>query len=174
MKRMWKALAAGALTLAVMALGLAGSAEAQMAKSGKINGVYSWHFKTGSMSESGENRNYWTGTSWGMYQAGDGQGPLHRASVVCTSAWDLNGGASAGSGTCTITDPAGDKAYYHWKGGAPANAEWTAGDGEFAGGTGKFKGIAGKVNWKHKIIAVRDNFGQGEGFSIWEGEFRLP
>jgi hypothetical protein len=179
MKRMWKALAAGALTLAVMALGLAGPAEAQMPKSGKINGSVGWTIQ-GQLYQFGEEVFQHIGTVRGFFVSTPSGGMLDQTSYVCTFDTEMRSGQERSQGFCTHTDSQGDKVHSEWTAKRAGNDKW-GGAVTLISGTGKYKGIQGKGKW---VLPEFNNFRaspagdhqatQVEGYSVWDVDYRLP
>jgi hypothetical protein len=164
----------GWLGMAALALLLAtGAAQAQLAKSGKFSGTKADHHQ-GQAFESGDGRWYAIGVGHGVFINSAGNGFLHNVSITCPWAVDINQGKMTGAGPCVTTDADGDRVFMEWRGVRPKPDDWFAGDMDFTGGTGKYKGITGKVTWKSRTVAMRNNGSESEAITLWEGEYRLP
>jgi hypothetical protein len=100
---------------------------------------------------------YWVGEFSGTFFNDKGEGSLfNRAGVKCPGFTDLdtNNKKAKFAGYCTLSDAAGDQAYFSWQG--EGDTVTYPGTFEYTGGTGKYKGITGKgtftghvqVNWQ--------------------------
>jgi hypothetical protein len=144
---------------------LAASA-AELPKSGKYSAHYGWAF-SGQVQKLGADRTVYAGTLPGVIFNNDGKGFMHKARVDCTLFNDVNKGHANATGTCVVTDAAGDKIFVEWKcaGVMPA----CPGTERFVGGTGKFKGISGDQTFQGNFIGDT-----GAGWSDWSGDYKLP
>jgi hypothetical protein len=135
-------------------------------KSGRYTSHYGWTFE-GSVQELGPNRVVYVGMLPGVNFNDRGSGFMHQTRTDCTIVNDVNDGRSNANGTCVVTDGAGDKAYLVWKcaGAMPV----CDGDFQWVGGTGKFTGISGNNRFQGIFIGTT-----GAGYSLWNGEWRLP
>lgn len=160
---------------ALMLLAAATSAQAQMAKSGKFTAQFSWHFE-GKNHELGEKYTSWSGQNWGVVINSAGAGFMHNAVGRCDANNVVKDGKEVAAGGCVFWDGDGDSAVIDWNGANDADG-WTKGTFEWRGGTGKYSGITGKSKFKHRVLSYRGNGGpngEGEGYSLWDGEYRLP
>ncbi len=145
----------------------AGSAQAQMAKSGSFEGVAAWS-SYGELTEIVTGSSYWHGGFNGAFLNSDGSGFLHDAALTCPSAGATVGGRQFYQGTCVLTDEEGDQAALVWEcemqanGVCPGPMTWVA-------GTGKYKGISGKRSFEGRFIGDTT-----QGVSYWTGEWKLP
>lgn len=165
-----------ALILAV----IAGSpVQAQIAKQGKFSGTHTWHWQ-GQGYEVGQERYHWVGTTYGVYSGANGGGVLHNSSTLCSWASELKGQWQELRGSCAVTDKDGDKVFYAFRGTRSKPDEGVAGEMEIYEGTGKYAGIGGKAKYRDYSLAMRVGpregymTGSGEGFTTWEGDYRLP
>ena len=115
--------------------------EAQMPKSG-TGTLHSGWKATGTTTEIGKNRMYWTGAYWGFSFNDKGDGFLHNAAWNCPAITDINNGMMTTKGSCTLTDADSDKIYADWTGKGKVGGEFI-GDVIMSDGTGKFAGITG-------------------------------
>jgi hypothetical protein len=163
-----------ALVWGLVVLGVAGQAQAQLAKSGKFSGQFSWHYD-GRSDQLGEKYSIWTGRAWGLFNNAAGSGFLHNAVVQCTGNDLAKGDTTLSVGGCAIWDADGDAAVVDWNC-MQGSDGWCKGAFEWRGGTGKYNGITGKVRFRHTGLTYRPDgiWNTGEGYSLWEGEYRLP
>ena len=175
MKRMWKALVAAVFGVAVLVLGLAAPAEAQLAKSGKFTAQFNWHFQ-GTNNELGEKYSSAFGQAWGVVNNSAGSGFLHNAGSRCASLNVAKEGKANDAGGCVLWDADGDAVVLDYSCASDSDG-WCKGTFEWTGGTGKYSGISGKTKFRHRAVTYRGTGGpngEGEGYSLWEGEYRLP
>ena len=135
-------------------------------KEGKYSGKFGW-FSKGQMVEVGPEHVFFVGEFSGTNFNDKGEGFMDKVSVVCPGAMDTNKGMHDGHGYCVVTDNDGDKAYLVWK---CAGAELCKGDFQWTGGTGKYEGISGNNSF-YALVGIG---GTPQGYSIWEGEWKLP
>ena len=146
---------------------LAGSAQAQMAKSGSFKGVAAWS-SYGELTEIVNGSSYWHGGFNGAFLNSAGSGFLHDTALTCPSAGATVGGRQFYQGNCVLTDADGDQAVVVWdcemqaNGICPGPMTWVA-------GTGKYKGISGKGTFEGRFIGDTP-----QGVSYWQGEWKLP
>jgi hypothetical protein len=156
-----------ALMVATVCLSLPAAAADQPApKSGKYSGHYGWTF-VGQVQKLGADRTVYAGVVPGVMFNNEGKGFMHKSRVDCTLYNDVNKGRANATGTCVVTDAAGDKIFVEWKcaGVMPA----CPGTERFVGGTGKFKGITGEQKFQGNFIGDT-----GAGWSDWSGEYNIP
>ncbi len=146
---------------------LAGSAQAQIAKSGSFEGVAAWS-SYGEVTEIG-NGNYWHGGFNGAFLNSAGSGFLHNTALTCPGAGVTVGGRQFYQGSCVLTDADGDQAAATFgpcemqaNGICPGPMSWVA-------GTGKYKGISGEFTFEGRFIGNTT-----QGVSHWKGEWKLP
>jgi hypothetical protein len=154
-----------ALTVAAVCFSLS-SAAADPPKSGKYSGHYGWTF-VGQVQKLGADRTVYAGVVPGVMFNNEGKGFMHKSRVDCTLYNDVNKGRANATGTCVVTDAAGDKIFVEWKcaGVMPA----CPGTERFVGGTGKYKGITGEQKFQGNFIGDT-----GAGWSDWSGEYNIP
>jgi hypothetical protein len=111
------------------------AAAADPPKSGKYSAHYGWTF-SGQVQKLGADRTVYTGALPGVMFNNEGKGFMHKARVDCTLYNDVNKGRANATGTCMVTDAAGDKIFVEWKcaGAMPA----CPGTERFVGGTGEY------------------------------------
>lgn len=178
MKRMRITQGAGWIGSALLVLALllaTTSAQAQLAKSGKFNIQFNWHFN-GTNNELGEKHSSFIGQTWGLLSNSSGSGFLHNAGGRCSAANVVKDGKAIFVGGCVFWDADGDAAVIDYNGANDTDG-WGKGTLEWRGGTGKYTGITGKTRYRHRIVTYRGNggtSGEGEGYSLWEGEYHLP
>ena len=155
------------------------SAQAQLAKSGKYSLYYSWH-AIGQMIPLAEGFVLNSGSAWGGLINREGSGFLHDTPTSCAAAVKGVGGNFSETGFCASTDVDGDRVYMRWVCSYDAKG-WCVGDFDWTDGTGKYKGISGKNKIRYKAFGFRAGEATHnatpfavEGYSIWEGEYRLP
>jgi hypothetical protein len=171
-----------AMNLMAVLFGLAilcAGAQAQMPKSGKASLYYSWHAR-GQMISLGEGFALNSGSAWGVVINREGSGFLHDTPTSCAAAVKVIAGKAGETGYCASTDADGDRVYMRWNC-AYDDKGWCVGDFDWTDGTGKYKGISGKNKIRYKGFGFR--LGEAtsdstpfsvEGYSLWEGEYRLP
>ncbi len=142
------------------------AAAADSPKSGKYSGHYGWTF-VGQVQKLGADRTVYAGVVPGVMFNNEGKGFMHKSRVDCTLYNDVNKGRANATGTCVVTDAAGDKIFVEWKcaGAMPA----CPGTERFVGGTGKYKGISGEQKFQGNFIGDT-----GAGWSDWSGEYSIP
>jgi hypothetical protein len=105
---------------------------------------------------------------------------MHQASQICAWSVDIRNGTDSITGVCTLTDLEGDKAFFNFQRKRPVGDESVPGTFTFTDGTGKYKGIQGKATFRGSAVNFRtapagDHVAaESEGFSLWEGEYKLP
>jgi len=145
----------------------AGSAQAQMAKSGSFEGVFAWS-SYGETTEIVNGSSYWHGGFNGAFVNSAGSGFLNNAAGTCPAGGATVGGRQFFQGSCVLTDADGDQAMFVWdcemqaNGVCPGPQTWVA-------GTGKYEGISGKMTFEGRFIG-----GTTQGVSDWKGEWSLP
>ena len=137
-----------------------------MDKEGKYSAKFGWSSK-GQMYEVGPDHNVFVGEFSGTIFNDKGEGFLNMASVVCPGYLDINKGMNDAHGYCVITDEDGDKAYLVWR---CKGDKICKGDEQWTGGTGKYERITGN----NSLFALPSIGGTPQGYSIWEGEWKLP
>ncbi len=135
-------------------------------KEGKFTSKFGWYSK-GQMVEVGPEHVFFVGEFGGTNFNDKGNGFMDKSSVVCPGAMDINKGMHDGHGYCIVTDNDGDKAFAVWK---CTGAELCKGDFQWTGGTGKYKGISGNNSFYAQVGIG----GTPQGYSIWDGEWKLP
>jgi hypothetical protein len=149
MKRTWKALVAGGLGLAVLALGLAAPAEAQVQKSGKAKFRTNNHFlyvvqkfPDGQLSASGSIQ--------GIQLNGAGEGFGHELGFECSIYIDIkdlaNGVFPLQVYACIYRDKDGDAIFTKSSCSTSSWDDWCG--GRIVAGTGKYAGITGTTRDK--------------------------
>jgi hypothetical protein len=157
-------------TLAVVALMimLGTHAEAQLAKQGTYAGKFGWHSMGDTTTLPDEGSSYWIGQFNGAFFNEAGSGFLHNTSVICPASASIVDGANFYMGTCLITDQDGDNIVLTWN--CSFNAEGACpGQFDWVHGTGKYTGITGKNTFTGFTIHKGP-----QGYSDWNGEWRLP
>jgi len=154
-------------------------AQAQIPKSGKYSLYYSWH-AIGTTINLAEGFALNSGSAWGGLINRDGRGFLHEAPTSCAAAVKLVGGNAAETGFCVSTDADGDRVYMRWLCSYDEKG-WCVGKFDWTDGTGKYKGISGTNSIRYKAFGFRageatqnETMFAVEGYSVWEGEYRLP
>lgn len=135
-------------------------------KEGNYSSKFGWYSK-GQMFEVGPEHKFFVGEFSGTNFNDKGEGFLNMTSVVCPGVLDINKGMNDAHGYCVVTDNDGDKAYLVWK---CKGEELCKGDMQWTGGTGKYEGITGN----NSLTALPSIGGTQQGWSIWEGEWKLP
>ena len=155
------------------------SAQAQMPKSGKYSLYFAWH-AIGTMIPLAEGFVVSSGSTWGVLINRDGGGFLHDTPTSCGAAVKGVGGAFTETGFCASTDGDGDRVYMRWLCSYDAKG-WCVGEFDWTDGTGKYKGISGRNKIRYKGFGFRPGEATQngtpfavEGYSVWEGEYRLP
>jgi len=163
--------------LALAAIGV--SAQAQLPKSGRYSVYYSWH-AIGTTVPLADGFALNSASAWGGLINRDGDGFLHEAPTSCAAAVKVVGGSATETGFCASTDSDGDRVYMRWLCSYDAKG-WCVGEFDWTDGTGKYKGITGKNKIRYKAFGFRPSEATQngtpfavEGYSIWEGEYRLP
>lgn len=136
-------------------------------KAGKYSSHYAWIFQ-GTTQELGPNRSVTVGSLPGVNFNDQGSGFLHNSRTDCTIISEINSGRAEGRGSCVVTDGAGDQAFLMWRCGGQLGAQCD-GDFQWVGGTGKYTGLSGNNRFQAFFIG-----GTGAGYSLWNGEWRLP
>ena len=165
---------------ALLAAGLACTAQAQqLPKQGKYSAYYAWHAIAQGIP-LGEGFGVNSGSAWGGLINREGRGFLHEAPTSCSAAVKIVGGKATETGFCASTDADGDRAYMRWL----CNYDdtgWCVGEFDWTDGTGKYAGIKGKNRIRYKAFGLRTGAANQnavpialEGYSIWEGEYKLP
>ncbi|MCK5439258.1 MAG: hypothetical protein KAI97_04905 [Gemmatimonadetes bacterium] len=145
----------------------AGSAQAQMAKSGSFEGVFAWS-SYGETTEIVNGSSYWHGGFNGAFVNSASSGFLHHAAGTCPAGGATVGGRQFFQGSCVLTDADGDQAMFVWNcemqadGVCPGPQTWVA-------GTGKYEGISGEMTFEGRFIG-----GTTQGVSDWKGDWNLP
>lgn len=163
-----------------LTLGMFGiNAQAELPKFGKASLYYSWH-ATGQMISLADGFVLNSGSAWGVVINREGSGFLHDTPTSCAAAVKGVGGNFSETGFCASTDGDGDRVYMRWLCSYDAKG-WCVGEFDWTDGTGKYKGITGKNTIRYKAFGFRAGEATQnatpfavEGYSIWEGEYRLP
>ena len=163
-----------------LSLGMFGiNAQAELPKLGKASLYYSWH-AIGQMVPLADGFVLNSASAWGVLINREGSGFLHDAPTSCAAAVKAVAGNFSETGFCASTDSDGDRVYMRWLCSYDAKG-WCVGEFDWTDGTGKYKGISGKNNIRYKVFGFRAGEATqnatpfaGEGYSIWEGEYRLP
>ena len=137
-----------------------------MEKEGKFSVKFGWSSK-GQVYEVGPEHVFFVGEFSGTMFNDKGEGFLNMTSAVCPGSLDINKGMNDTHGYCVITDTDGDKAYLVWK---CKGEKLCNGDQQWTGGTGKYEGITGNTT----LSALPSIGGTQQGYSIWEGGWKLP
>jgi hypothetical protein len=161
----------GSLILVIylaIALSLATTAEAQLAKRGTYTSQFGWHSIVKTL-ELEKDHFLVTLQSVGTNFNDAGHGFLHAAAVDCFGLNDIVKGAANAHGSCTATDADGDKAFVVWKCRSPQPAARCEGDFQWTGGTGKYTGLKGANTFNGGVVPKTVS-----GYSVWKGEWQLP
>ena len=161
----------GLVVLAVFAgvLVFGVDARAEMEKSGKYTGKFTFSSTTLRMREAEKDRVFRLAENEGVFLNDAGKGFLHGASTICPVFGVITKAGFTGNGTCVLTDTDGDKAFLDWNctprsgGGCEGPFQWT-------GGTGKYLGLKGS-NWFVSYPFIK---GTNQGIVDWKGEWQLP
>ena len=145
---------------------------AQMAKSGEFSGVYGWNFPSSAVVELEKEHIIWGGASTGAFRNDAGDGFLHGAIEVCTSAGEAAKGAQLhNAGNCVFSDKDGDKVFAVYSCSECPNK--TAGTFKWTGGTGKYAGVKGAGTYQETFLGAGPT-GFGSGWSVLKGNYQLP
>jgi len=145
-------------------------------KQGSYSVTFPWHFKGQSHAIS-EKDTFGMGQAWGPSMNDAKRGFLDNASVLSLYTVKFTkDGPAKNSGHLIVTDSDGHKVFAAWEGGWTVGSEWEEGTMTWTGGTGKYQGISGQSRWKQKLTGFRSSGSEaeGEGYSLWKGEYRLP
>ncbi|MCH7553011.1 MAG: hypothetical protein IIC82_03315 [Chloroflexi bacterium] len=166
MNRILSKLASAAALAIALVFVLGGTAQAQLAKSGKFTGHFGF-YSVGQIFEIEEGHLFWVGEFTGTFFNDAGSGVMHQASTKCPSSNDIYGGVGHAQGYCIVTDSDGDKAFLSWNCEGPAGKQC---DGTFdwTAGTGKYTGIQGKNTFQATFVTA------SEGFALWQVNYKLP
>lgn len=163
---------------AVLAMAIS-PAQAQLAKSGKVSLYYSWH-AVGHMIPLAEGFALNSGSAWGVVINKAGSGFLHDTPTSCAASVKVIAGAVSETGYCGSVDADGDRAFMQWAC-SYDDKGWCQGEFNWTEGTGKYKGITGKNKIRYKGFGFRPGEATQngtpfavEGYSVWEGEYRIP
>ena len=156
---------AAALAIALVFV-IGGTAQAQLAKSGKYSGQYGWS-SSGTAFEMEEGRTIWVGSYGGAFFNDAGKGFLHNSSTLCVGYSDIVKGYFNSHGYCVVTDKDGDKAFITWTG--TGDYPKLSGPFQWNGGTGKYTGMSGGNMFFAEFIPGTD-----QGHVRWDGEWKLP
>jgi len=165
-----------ALAIAGMVAVPASQAADALPKQGSYSVTFPWHFK-GQSHQVSEKENFGMGVAWGPSMNEARRGFIDNASVLSLYTVKFSkDGPARNSGHLIVTDADGHKAYASWEGGWAVGAEWEEGTMTWTGGTGKYQGITGQGKWKQKLTGFRGAGAdaEGEGYSLWKGDYRLP
>jgi len=167
------------VVVAMLVIGASAHAQGQLAKSGKFSVYYAWH-AIGQIVPLADGFAANSASAWGVLINRDGKGFLHDTPTSCAAAIKGVSGAFTETGYCASTDGDGDRAYMRWTCSYDANG-WCLGDFDWTDGTGKYHGISGKNKIRYKVFGFRPGGANqnatpfsAEGYSVWEGEWRLP
>lgn len=165
-----------ALAFTISAFGTPGHAADPLPKQGSYSVTFPWHFK-GQSHQVSEKENFGMGLAWGPSMNEAKRGFLDNASVLSMYTVKFSkDGPSKNSGHLIVTDSDGHKVFAAWEGGWTVGSEWEEGTMTWTGGTGKYQGISGQSRWKQKLTGFRSSGSEaeGEGYSLWKGDYRLP
>jgi hypothetical protein len=132
----------------------------------KVTGNFGW-FGVGKAQQLEKGHVYWVGEFSGTFLNDKGEGSaFHTAGVRCPGSNDLdfNHKKSKAAGTCVISDPNGDQAYFTWR--CEGDTHTCPGTFEYTGGTGKYQGISGSSTFTG-VIQVNWPDGMATGYSTW-------
>jgi hypothetical protein len=157
--------------LFAVALLAAPAAAQQSGKSGKYTGKFGGE-AAGQAYELEKGHVFWVGMYHGVFFNDVAGGFLDKTEVTCPATSDsVNGVDTAARGYCIVTDKDGDKAFLVWQGKGTGAGSADAGTFQWTGGTGKFAGLQGNNTFGNGVFPISKTSG---GWTIWEGEWRLP
>jgi len=165
-----------ATVLAWLLPGAADGADEALPKQGSYSITFPWHFQ-GQAHEVGEKEIFATGLAWGPALNDAKRGFLDNTSVK--SIYNVRIGKDASLklfGNLIVVDSDGHKAFAVWEGVRTAGTGWAEGTMTWTGGTGKYQGLTGQAKWKQRVTGYRPSGSneEGEGYTFWKGDYRLP
>jgi hypothetical protein len=144
-------------------------------KTGSYSLYYAWH-AAGDMTVLDEDNSITASIAHGVLINQDGSGFLHQVPTDCAG----GGAAGVDVGSCVSKDADGDLVYMRWT--CTWDAEgWCIGTFDWVSGTGKYEGISGQSDIRYVVSGFRTGTPNphatpwaGEGYSHWDGGWKLP